>query len=257
MDLKNLMSKANSLLKSQKSSKPKDYSLPLNDEDLINSKEQTETVSTEATQKTTKSNNIAIKAVEPVNRNQSLEKLQTGFDELIGQLRGINEHLAHQVAEHEELTSRMNKLPELLESFPSIVENQKQLTENLLEQLQTNAIKNQQFLDAVDSIPNETSKQTHTLVDINNQLEASANTDIQMVDNFNKFNETIDKLNVNSVSQTDSIMQMSKTFATSDRYLKYIISRQNRRFMWMFITSVSVCVIVILTLVGIILYLRQ
>jgi hypothetical protein len=50
---------------------------------------------------------------------------------------------------------------------------------------------------------------------------------------------------------------MSKTFATSDRYLKYIISRQNKRFAWIFIGAVSVCAAVILVLVGIIIYLRH
>lgn len=257
MNLRNLMSKTNNWLISRKLLKPKDYSPPLDNEGLIGSESETETVSAESTETKPQSNEITIKTVEPANKNQSLERLQAGFDELVGQLQGINEHLDHQVSQHEDLTSRMEKLPELLESFPSVVENQRQLTENLLEQLNTSATKNRQFLDAVDRIPNETSKQTDALVDINNQLAASANTDVQIVDNFNKFNETIDKLNSNTANQTDSIMQMSKTFAASDRYLKYIISRQNRRFMWMFITALSVCVIAILILTGIILYLRQ
>jgi hypothetical protein len=52
-------------------------------------------------------------------------------------------------------------------------------------------------------------------------------------------------------------MQMSKTFAASDRYLKYIISRQNKRFMWVFVIALGVCAVVILIMVGIIIYLRQ
>jgi len=49
---------------------------------------------------------------------------------------------------------------------------------------------------------------------------------------------------------------MSKTFAASDRYLKYIISRQNKRFMWIFIAAISVCVTAILILAGIVVYLK-
>ena len=41
-----------------------------------------------------------------------------------------------------------------------------------------------------------------------------------MAESFNKFNETLDKLNRSAIGQTDGIMQMSKTFATSDRYLR-------------------------------------
>jgi len=49
---------------------------------------------------------------------------------------------------------------------------------------------------------------------------------------------------------------MSKTFAASDRYLKYIISRQNKRFMWIFVAAISICATAILILTGVIIYLR-
>ena len=118
------------------------------------------------------------------------------------------------------------------------------------------AAKNQQFLDAVEKIPNETAKQTDALVDIDHQLGAAADADVQMTESFNKFNQTMDKLDQSTLAQTDSIMQMSRTFATSDRYLKYIVSRQNKRFVWVFITAMGICVAVILILTGIVIYLK-
>jgi len=145
----------------------------------------------------------------------------------------------------------------LLESFPAVAENQRQVIEQLLEQLKASAAKSQQFVDAVGKIPTETAKQTDALVDIDHQLAAAADTDVQMAESFNKFNETLDKLNQSTLGQTDGIMQMSKTFATSDRYLKYIISRQNKRFLWIFVTAISVCALAILILTGIIIYIRQ
>ena len=66
----------------------------------------------------------------------------------------------------------------------------------------------------------------------------------------------MDKLDQSTLAQTDSIMQMSRTFATSDRYLKYIVSRQNKRFVWVFITAMGICVAVILILTGIVIYLK-
>ena len=182
---------------------------------------------------------------------------QADLDKLIEQLRDINEHLSRQAAEHEQLINRIDKLPGLLESFPDIVETQKQLTQQLLEQLKMASAKQERFVDAVEKIPTETVKQTDALVDIDHQLAAAADTDVQMAESFNKFNETLEKLNQSTVSQTDAICQLSKTFATSDRYLKYIISRQNKRFVWMFIAAMGVCVVVILILAGIIIYLRQ
>jgi len=203
------------------------------------------------------SDNLVVKAVPQIDKQESIEKLQQGFGKLAEQLGGINEHLGRQVTQHEELIGRIEQLPKLLESFPAVVESQKQLTEQLIEQLKSAAAKNHQFLDAVEKIPNQTAKQTDALVDINHQLAAAADTDVQMAESFNKFNQTLDKLDKSTLGQTDSIMQMSRTFSTSDRYLKYIVSRQNKRFVWVFITSLSVCIVVILILAGIILYLKS
>ncbi len=256
--LKDLWSRTGSWLRAHKSSGAADYQLQLNNEGLISpddgSKEPAEEQSRQAG---VRNNQVVVKTVQPMDKSESLEKLQAGFNKLVEQLQGINEHLNRQVAQHENLMERMEKLPQLMESFPTVVESQKQLTERMLEQLKVTAVKNQQFVDAVEKIPTETARQTDALVDIDHQLAAAADTDVQMAESFNKFNETLDKLDQNTAGQTDSILQMSRTFATSDRYLKYIISRQSKRFMWIFVIAVGVCLFAILALVGIIIYLRQ
>lgn len=202
-------------------------------------------------------NQVMVKAVPPMNPQESLDKLQMGFEKLVEQLQGINEHLSRQATQHENLMSRIEELPQVLESFPDAVENQKRVIEQLLEQLKNTSAKNEQFMDSVGRIPNETAKQTDALVKIDQQLAAAANIDVQMSQSFNNFNETMDRLNQTSMGQTDGILQMSKTFAASDRYLKYIISKHSKRFMWIFIAAISVCTACILILTGIIIYLNR
>ena len=253
MALKDVLSKTNSWLKSHKLRNLREYRPELNEQGLISQEQSAEPrpgpVESEGSR-------ILVKTVPPTDKQESLEKLQQGFNRLIKQLEGINEHLDRQVARHEDLMARMEKLPTLLESFPAVVETQKQLTEQMLEQLKVMAVSQQQFIENVEKIPTETAKQTDALADIDHQLAAAADADVQMAESFNRFNETLGKLNQSNLGQTDSILQMSKTFATSDRYLKYIMSRQNKRFMWIFVTSITVCVLVILIFTGIIIYLR-
>jgi len=257
MTIKDIWAETSNWLRSHKLSRSANYKPDVDDDGLINQEaESTETAVSQAGPTGTQSDKLVVKAVPPMDKHESLEKLQQGFNKLVEQLQGINEHLNRQVTQHEDLMGRIEQLPSLLESFPSVVENQKRITEQLIEQLRAAAAKNQQFLDAVEKIPNETAKQTDALVDIDHQLGAAADTDVQMTESFNKFNQTIDKLNHSSLAQTDSIMQMSRTFATSDRYLKYIVSRQNKRFVWVFITAMGICVAVILILTGIVIYLR-
>ena len=256
--IKDLWAQTNKWLRSHKLTGSGNSRPDIDDEGLISqdteSPRQTDAQDVPPAQQ---SDSLVVQAVPQIDRNESIEKLQQGFSKLAEQLGEINEHLGRQVTQHEELIGRIEQLPRLLESFPSVVESQKKITEQLIEQLKSAAAKNQQFLDAVEKIPNETAKQTDALVDIDHQLAAAADTDVQMTESFNKFNQTLDKLNQSTLGQTDSIMQMSRTFSTSDRYLKYIVSRQNKRFIWVFMISLSVCIVVILILAGIILYLKR
>jgi len=252
MALRELRAKANTWLKVHRQAKAADDMPEIDSEGLISCESEPSQSGHAGGD-----NHVVLKPVQQMDKQQSLEKLQDGFNRLIDQLEGINDNLGRQVAQHEDLMSRVNKMPQLLESFPEAVENHNKLTEQLLEQLKTTAGKEQQFTEIVSKIPAETAKQTDALVNIDHQLAAAADTDVQMTEGFNNFNETLGKLNRSITGQTDGIMQMSRTFAASDRYLKYVMSRQHKRFMWMLMTTVGVCATVILALGGIILYLAQ
>ncbi len=262
MALKDIWTETSNWLVKHKLYKPLHSQPELDEEGLI--RQDTEVESEQKNQQA-QNNEVIVKAV-PQNDKQTnighvpaetLEKLQDGFEKLINRLQGINEHLDRQAAQHDELMNRIQQLPRLLESFPAVVENQKKITEQLLEQLKSTTAKNEQFVDAVEQIPTQTAKQTDALVNIDHQLAAAADIDVQMSQSFNNFNKALDKLNESTVSQTEGIEQMSKTFAASDRYLKYIISKQNKRFMWIFIVSMSVCLAAILILTGVIIYLKH
>ncbi|MHC4574294.1 MAG: hypothetical protein ACYS76_09220 [Planctomycetota bacterium] len=248
-------SKTSDWVHAHRATQVSDYEPEVDDEGLIS--HEVEPVPRAEDNKAVTSDGVMVKAVQPGKKQESLEKVQENFNKLVDQLQGIKEHLNRQVVQHEDLMNRLEQLPKFLESFPAAVENQKQVTEQLFEQLKTTTARNEQFMDAVEKIPTETARQTDALVDIDHQLAAAADTDVQMTENFNKFNEVLDKLNQSTVGQTDSILQMSKTFATSDRYLKYLMSRQNKRFMWIFVISISVCTLAILALTGVIIYLTH
>jgi len=258
MTLKNIWTETGKWLRSRKLYRPLHSQPQLDEDGLINEDvEATEPSVNEQNPDEAQSSEVIVKAVPTAEKNESLEKLQNGLTELVDQLKGINEHLDRQANHHEELMNRMQQLPKMLESFPAATENQKKITEELLEQLKAFSVRNEQFVDAVEQIPNQTAKQTDALVNIDHQLAAAADTDVQMSQSFNNFYNTLEKLNESTTSQTASLNQMNKTFAASDRYLKYIISKHNRRYMWLFVVSISVCAVAILVLTGIIIYLRR
>jgi methyl-accepting chemotaxis protein len=203
----------------------------------------------------TSAGSVMVSPVATLERREPVEKLQEGFNRLIGQLEQINDHLTQQLSQHQELMGRVKQLPQLLESLPAAVENQKHLTTRLLDQLRATTAKDQQFIEAVNKIPAETARQTDTLALINHQLEAAADADAQLAGSFVKFRDTLDRLNHNTARNTDGVVQMSKTFAASDRHLKYVVTQLNKRYAWVLAIALSVCGAAICTLAGIVIYL--
>ena len=196
----------------------------------------------------------AVKTVPLRSEIDNVAKQQESFNRLVDKLQGINESLHNQLALNEELINKVDKLPGLLENIPIMMENQQKFTEQLLEQLTAGSAKNQQFQEAIENIPVQIVKQTETLTEMNQQLSSSVQCDERMANNFNRFNEALTELNQSSRCHKDSILQMSQTFATSDRYLKYLMTKQNKRFMWVFIIAMTVCSASILALIAMVVY---
>ena len=221
----------------------------LDDQGLIHPEPAEEEIEKQLEEPEMQSSEVLVKKVQPADKSVTLEKLEGNFNKLVDQLQGINENLARQVAQQKELTNRIDLLPKLLESFPIMVANQKQAVDELIQSLKGTTLKGEQFLEAIERIPRETEKQTNALLTITDQLSASAESDVAMSQSFNRFHQSLEELSRNTEGQKDSILQMKKTFSASDRYLKYLVSKQNRRFMWVFWTAIAVCVFAIFGLV--------
>jgi len=254
MTLKEILTGTGSWLRTHRFETVGRYAPALNDEGLLASHFEAEDNFMDTRSAGSPSEPVRISTVTSLERRDSTEKLQEGFDQLVNQLQQINGHLNSQLQQHEELMGRVRELPQVLESLPSAIENQKHLTTQLLEQLRSSTTKSQQFIEAVEQIPAETTRQTDTLTMMNHQLAAAAETDVQLAESFVKFKGTLDRLNHNTVSNTEGILQMSRTFAASDRYLKFVIAKMNRRYAWTLAMALSVCAAVISALVGVIFY---
>jgi len=191
-----------------------------------------------------------------VDRIEALQVIQHSFEQLVEKLGGINENIDRQIKQNEELIHRMAELPQLLQNFPESLKNQKAVIDTMMEQLKVQALKNQQFIETVEKIPVAAEKQTDALSGMAVQLAASADVDAQLAAGFSRFNSITDKLKDNVENQTDSINQLSKTFSASDRYLKFILNTQHKRFMWVFVAALGVCAFAITMLMIVIFMLK-
>ncbi len=211
---------------------------------------------TPVSERTIDSSGIISRVSGSVDRVEALGVIQHSFEQLVEKLGGINENIDRQIKQNEELIQRMAELPHLLQNFPESLKNQKAVIDGMIEQLKVQSLKSQQFIDTVEKIPAAAEKQTNAISNMSVQLGACADVDAQLAAGFSKFNSITDKLKDNVENQTNSIIQLSKTFSASDRYLKYILNTQHRRFMWVFISALGVCTFAIVMLIIVIFLLK-
>jgi len=203
------------------------------------------------------SSNIVPIRVEPKpDRTETLQMIQNSFEQLVTQLGGINDHLGKQVEQNAELLTRIDEIPQLLQNFPESMKSQKFAVDSLVEQLKSQALKNQQFTETVAKIPAASEEQTAAVKEMAGQVAAQAAVDTQILEGMRKFNSITDKLNGNVSQQAQSIDQMSRAFTASDQYLKYIINTQHKRFMRVFVAALTVCTLAIIALLIVIFVLK-
>lgn len=173
-------------------------------------------------------------------KKDSAEVFQEAVDKLVEKLESINTNLSSQVQQNERLVERMDMLPGMLSRLPKAVEEQRVAFAQVAEQMKAKAGRDEKVAEELSGI--------------HEKVAASAEVDAKMCDNFGTFSDTLGKLDEDTVSQTEWIQQMSRTFSASERYIKYTLAKQQIRFYWVFGISLAVCFLAIVTLiVGIVL----
>lgn len=175
-------------------------------------------------------------------KKDSAEVFQEAVDKLVDKLEGINNNLAAQIQQNERLVEKMDALPDMLMPLPRAVEEQRAAFAQVAEQLREKVARDEKV--AVE------------LIGIHEKVAASAEVDAKMCENFGHFTETLDKLDADTVHQTEWIQHMGQTFVAGERYIKEAMAKQQTRFYWICGISLGVSLLAVVGLVVGIVLLR-
>ena len=172
---------------------------------------------------------LAVKSEVGANQERWMMRLEVSFGRLAEELSSINENLRVQA----------------------------ELERELSEQMRANCLKSEEFCDVVSKIPAETARQSEVLGSIAGELSRSRDSAEEMSERFEQFNGEIRRLSENTECQRDGILQMSRAYMTSDRYMKYLITKQNKRFAVLFSVGLGVCLTAVFVLAGVLVYVLR
>ncbi|MFC1783873.1 hypothetical protein ACFL02_09870, partial [Planctomycetota bacterium] len=132
-----------------------------------------------------------------------------------------------------QLKEQMDGLGKWLKTLPEGGQSQAAIKE-LTEEMRKHALRDQQLVETVGTLPELTQAQVDKLAEITRQLEASGQVDEQMAETFKCFDNTVQGVLESSKVQSASLGNMSATMERNEEQLQKILSRQNRRIIWMF-----------------------
>ena len=162
-----------------------------------------------------------------------LAALEQGFGRLVEVLESINENVEVQRSQGAQLKEQMDGLGKWFKALPEGGQSQAAIKE-LTEEMRKHALRDQQLVETVGTLPELTQAQVDKLAEITGQLEASGQADEQMAETFKRFGNTMQGVLESSKVQSASLGNMSTTMERNEEQLQKILSRQNRRIIWIF-----------------------
>lgn len=180
-----------------------------------------------------------------VRKKEPVEVFAESVDRLVSKLDGINDSLGRHTQQNEQLVRKLDELPTLLAPVPDAVHQQRQALIQMTEQLRRKVEQDEALSMLLAKLPDLAGQQTEALEAIEERLSTSADVDARMAGTFDRVAESLGKLDADTVSQTEWLRQMSRTFADNERLIKETLAVQQRRFFRVVAIAAGVCLIAV------------
>lgn len=183
-----------------------------------------------------KDNNSAL-AARSGRKDQQLTAMEDGFGRLVEVLESINDNVVRQREQGGRLGDRLDVLARIV---PETLQSQQALMHELDEHIRGQSLGNQQLSEGVMALGELGRSQATRLGEISHQLAASGETDIKLVESFNRMDGSIKGMSDNAGAQSVSLTNIARLLEQNDARLERILSRQTRRFTWLVTTALVV-----------------
>jgi len=167
----------------------------------------------------------------PTKNDQQLTSIEEGFRRLVDVLESLNENVVQQRCQSADMTKHMEKLNQSLRALPDSAENQAAL-KDLTEEMRNQSLRQQQLTESIKPLPDLSQTQVEKLSDIARQLEAAGETDIQLVESFNRVQQYMQGMETHTSAQTSALRDLNAASAHHSQQLQETLTRQNRKLFW-------------------------
>ncbi len=171
-------------------------------------------------------------------RDQTLAKLQEGYERVTQVVEEVQKHLATQGERTDRICSSLEQIARSISDMPEIARQQGDALSAIVGQLETTSARTQHLADALGEIPKTARVQGETLAGIKRQLEMSGEQSLVQSQTMDKLGSAIGTLNEFNSAQVQALREMHAQAGEQNELLRKVISRQSKRFTMLFIVTV-------------------
>jgi hypothetical protein len=171
-------------------------------------------------------------------RDQTLVKLQEGYERVTQVVEEVQKHLATQGERTERICVSLEQLARSMADLPGIAGQQAETLQAIAGHLETTNARTQQLTEVISEVPKTARTQSETLAGIRRQLEMTGEQNLMTSQSMERLGSAIGTLNEFNSAQVNALRDMNAQAADQNELLRKVIAKQSKRFTMLFIVTV-------------------
>ncbi|HPD30871.1 MAG TPA: hypothetical protein PLL20_12810 [Phycisphaerae bacterium] len=171
-------------------------------------------------------------------RDQTLAKLQEGYEQVTRVIQEIQNHLVAQSDRSERICNSLEQLARSVNELPAIARTQTQTLETIAAHIEATGSRTRQMAESLADVPKLAKAQSESLISINRQLEIAGEQRSLTCQTLDRMGSALGTLSGSAQSQTERLKTIGDRTEQQVELLTEMISRQNRRFIMLFVVTI-------------------
>jgi len=188
------------------------------------------------------------------SRAKTMNELQRGYDEVIGLVRKIGDHLDSQTERTERMMSMMERLPQAIDALPEINRQNARLLDILSDHLTQSKDREQALNDTLRRLGDSSDHHTEVLSVLQQQLDTNHRASEQMTETLGSFREALTNLAETNNRSTELLSRITEASDERESKLTMMFQQTQR---WMIAVGGTVGALALIAIILAILAIMQ
>lgn len=171
-------------------------------------------------------------------RDQTLNRLQEGYERINGAIEEIQKHLAAQGERTDRICNALEQLARSTGDMAGLSRHHAEKLESIAGHIEAGNARLGQVADAVGEVPNVARAQTEAIHGIRKQLDMASEQGVATSQTMERLSSAISTLGEVNTKQIETLGQMNRKADDQAEHLSRLVACQNKRFIMLFVVTI-------------------